>query len=318
MRTDEQRTLNAVQRPEVYREVLIHSGGLPVVLSVWDGQPGAPAVLFLPGTMTHPLFYEEFLDALNRAGLTVVGLHPAGHGKSPRTHRRRLTYRDLVRSAVDALTWVHGEYPASPAVVLGSSQGGVLALAVAAESSDASAVFAHNVLDPALPSTLRVTRTPAALSPAYGPMRRGLGVLGRVAPWMPVPFDAYLDIRRVCPDARVADQFYTDPLGLRSYPLGLLAEVMTTDLPGPARCPVVVIAADGDPLFDLVYTREVFERIQAPSKQLLILDSDEHLIFTEALDVVLLALVPLLRAAGAAAEPSAETATVHSLAPEVR
>jgi hypothetical protein len=30
--------------------------------------------------MTHPLFYEEFLDALNRSGLTVVGLHPAAHG----------------------------------------------------------------------------------------------------------------------------------------------------------------------------------------------------------------------------------------------
>lgn len=317
MRTVDQRTLNAVQRPEAYREVLIDAGGLTVVLSVWDGQPGAPAVLFLPGTMTHPLFYEEFLDALNRAGLTVVGLHPAGHGKSPRMHRRRLTYRDLVRSAVDALTWVHGEYPASPAVVLGSSQGGVLALAVAAESSDASSVFAHNVLDPALPSTLRITRTSAALSPAYGSMRRGIGVLGRAAPWIPVPFDAYLDIRRVCSDTQVADQFYTDPLGLRSYPLGLLAEMMTADLPA-ARCPVVVIAANGDPLFDLDYTREVFERIQAPRKELLILDSNEHLIFTQALDVALPALVPLLKA-GSAAGPTAEPATVHPPAsPEVR
>ena len=301
MRTDDQRTLNAVQRPEAYREVLIDSGGLPVVLSVWDGQPGAPAVLFLPGTMTHPLFYEEFLDALNRGGLTVVGLHPAGHGKSPRTHRRRLTFRDLVRSAGDALTWVHGEYPASPAGVLGSSQGGVLALAVAVESSGTSAVCAHNVLDPSLASTLRVTRTPAALSPAYGLVRRGIGAIGRIAPWIPVPFDAYLDIRRVCPDARVADQFYTDPLGLRSYPLGLLAEMMTTDLPGPARCPVVVIAANGDPLSDLDYTREVYDRIQAPSKELVILHSQKHLIFTEALEVVLPALVPLLRAAGSAA-----------------
>ena len=318
MRTVDQRKLNAVQRPEAYREVLIDSGGLPVVLSVWDGQPGVPAVLFLPGTMTHPLFYEEFLDALNGAGLTVVGLHPAGHGKSPRTHRWRLSYRDLVRSAVDALSWVHREYPASPAVVLGSSQGGVLALAVAAESSEALAVFAHNVLDPALPSTLRITRTPAALAPAFGAMRRCIGVLGRVAPWVPVPFDAYLDIRRVCSDPHVAEQFYTDPLGLRSYPLGLLAEMMTTDLPGPARCPVVVIAADRDPLFDLDYTREVFERIQAPSKELLILDSDEHLIFTEALDVVLPVLIPRLQGTAAAAEPDADMATVPPLAsPEV-
>lgn len=295
-----------MQRPEAYREVLIDSGGHPVALSVWHGQPGAPAVLFLPGTMTHPLFYEDFLNALNLEGLTVAGLHPAGHGKSPRPHRRRVTYRDLVQSSIDALAWLREEYPSSPALVLGSSQGGVLALAVAASSSDASAVFAHNVLDPALPATLRVTRGPAQLTRLYGPLRKCIGGLGLVAPWIPVPFDAYLDIRRVCSNARVAEQFYTDPLGLRSYPLGLLAEMMTTDLPGPARCPVVVIAADGDPLFDLDYTREVFERITAPSKKLLIVDSDEHLIFTEALEVVLPALVPLLKAAAAEARTDSD------------
>ena len=117
-----------------------------------------------------------------------------------------------------------------------------------------------------------------------------------------MPFHAYLDLRRVCSNPKVTDQFYTDRLGLRSYPLGLLAEMISTGLPGPARCPVVVIAANEDPLFDLDYTREVFQRIQAPSKELLILDSGEHLIFTEDLDVVLPVLVPRLKATGAASE----------------
>jgi hypothetical protein len=38
------------------------------VLSVWPGRPEQPAVVFLSGTMTDPLFYEEFLDGLDRAG----------------------------------------------------------------------------------------------------------------------------------------------------------------------------------------------------------------------------------------------------------
>ena len=307
MRTAEQRHLNAVQRPESYREVLIDSGDLLVALSVWDGKPGAPAVLFLPGTMTHPLFYEEFLDALNRAGLTVVGLHPAGHGKSPRLHHRHLTFGDLVENAVDAITWMHGQYPTAPVMVLGSSQGGVLALAVAARPTGAAVVFAHNVLDPALPATLGVTRAPTWLSPVYGALRRGIGVLGRVAPGTPVPFDAYLETRRVCGNPEVINRFYTDPLGLRSYPLRLLAEMMTSELPGPARCPVVVIAATGDPLFDISYTRQVFQRIEAANKELLVIDSDEHLIFTEALDVVLPVRVPRLRAAAATASVLPET-----------
>jgi alpha-beta hydrolase superfamily lysophospholipase len=83
MRTQAQRLLNAVSRPEVYEEVLIEPSGVAFVLSLWAGGSGAPCVVFLPGTMTHPLFYEEFLDGLARTGYNVVGVHFQGHGKSP-------------------------------------------------------------------------------------------------------------------------------------------------------------------------------------------------------------------------------------------
>jgi hypothetical protein len=72
MRTPNQRVLNAVQRPDVYDELVITSDGAPVVLSVWRAEPGSPAVVFLPGTMTHPLMYEEFCDGL--AGADLSGL----------------------------------------------------------------------------------------------------------------------------------------------------------------------------------------------------------------------------------------------------
>lgn len=295
MRTREQRVLNQVQRPDAYQEVLIESAGTTSALSVWDGEHVAPAVLFLPGTMTHPLFYEEFLDALNLAGLSVVGLHPAGHGKSPRLRRpRQLTFQTLVDNALDALGWMGETYPSVPLLVIGSSQGGVLAMAVAARSDQPAGVYAHNVLDPALASSLSVTRAPAWLAPVYPQLRGSLRLLAKVAPGLRVPFDAYLEMRRVSRDPAVEDYFYTDPLGLRSYPLGLLGGMLTNDLPGPARCPVVVLAASGDPLFSLEYTREVFDRIDAPAKELVTLEADPHLLFNEALDVVLPVLLPRL------------------------
>jgi alpha-beta hydrolase superfamily lysophospholipase len=293
VRTPAQRTLNAVQRPDAYREVVLEGGGLPVVLSVWDGDPTAPAVLFLPGTMTHPLFYEEFLDAVNRAGHTVVGVHLAGHGKSPRA-RRRLRFDDLIGSGVDSLAWLRHEYPDTPAVVLGSSQGGVVALALAAQPTGATAVVAHNVLDPALPDTLTVTRAPRWLAPAYPWLRSLLGGLGRLVPGVPVPFGAYLEIARVTSDPAVAERFYTDPLGLRSYPLGLLAAMLTAGLPGPARCPVVVLAGSADPLFSLAYTKQVFARLAAPKKELVVVESDQHLLFVDDLDVAVPAVLRVL------------------------
>jgi len=104
MRTWEQRLLNAVQRPEVYEEVLVESAGALIALSVWRGERDAPCVVFLPGTMTHPLFYEEFLDGLARAGFNLVGVHFQGHGKSPRV-KCLFSLDDLVQNACDAVSY---------------------------------------------------------------------------------------------------------------------------------------------------------------------------------------------------------------------
>jgi hypothetical protein len=52
MRTREHRLLNAVQRPEVYEEILIKSAGALITLSVWRDKSDAPCVVFLPGTLS--------------------------------------------------------------------------------------------------------------------------------------------------------------------------------------------------------------------------------------------------------------------------
>jgi alpha-beta hydrolase superfamily lysophospholipase len=295
MRSKHEKLLNAVERADAYREVVITSAGAPIVLSVWPGRPDAPALVFLPGTMTHPLFYADFLTRLNEAGVTVVGVHSQGHGKSPRV-RRRLTFDVLVTNARDAVTWTRAAFPDRPLTVLGSSQGGILAMALAGTGELFDAVFAHNILDPTLPSSIAITRIPAGLAPAYPLVTAAFRLAGRLMPRLPVPFDAYLDIHRVCRDPENADLFYTDPLGLRSYPMAFMASLFTADLTGMTdgsiTCPVTVLAARGDPLFPLPYTEQVFERIVAPAKELVVIDSDVHLLFVEDIDQ---ALPPLLQ-----------------------
>jgi alpha-beta hydrolase superfamily lysophospholipase len=290
MRTPTERMLNAIQRPDAYREVVIHSAGASIVLSVWEGNPERPAVVFLPGTMTHPLFYEDFLDTLNRAGLTAVGVHSQGHGKSPRVHRP-LVFSTLVTNARDAVAWSRAEFPGRPVAVIGSSQGGVVALALAASDDRLDAVMAHNVLDPSLPSTIGITRLPGWLARVYPALITAFRLAGWLLPRLPVPFDAYLDVGRVARDPANADYFYTDPLGLRTYPLGFIASLLTADLSGlhdgSIDCPVTVVAGRGDPLFPLTYTQQVYERIVAPDKELLVIDSDAHLLFNEDLGAVL-------------------------------
>jgi pimeloyl-ACP methyl ester carboxylesterase len=164
-------------------------------------------------------------------------------------------------------------------------------MALAGTGERLDAVLAHNVLDPALPSTVAVTRFPEWLARVYPAVVAAFRAGGRLLPRVPVPFDAYLDMARVAQDPANAEYFYTDPLSLRAYPLGFMASLFAADLSGMTdgriRCPVTVVAGRGDPLFPLTYTRQVYDRIVAPGKELLVVDSHAHLLFNEDLDAVL-------------------------------
>jgi alpha-beta hydrolase superfamily lysophospholipase len=272
-----------------YEEVTIHSGGVPIVLSIWHAEPQRATVVFLAGTMVHPLFYAQFLEGLAAQGYTVVGVHAQGHGMSPRT-RAPLTWAALLGNGRDGVDYAVERF-GHPVVVLGSSQGGMLAMALAATGVPIDGVLAHNILDPADPAALRVTRFPAWLGSGYRALRRLLSALGRAMPWLPVPVGAYLDLRRVCGDQTSLERFRTDPLALHRYPLGFLASLFTADLSGMTdgriRCPVTVLAARGDPLFPTADARRLFERIEASSKRFVELDLDRHLIFNECIPQVL-------------------------------
>src|SRR5512142_1366859 len=129
MRTREQQLLNAVQRPDVYEEVLIESQGVPIALSIWRGNSNAPCIVFLPGTAVHPLFYEELLDGLSRAGFNVVGVHFQGHGKSPRVEQS-YSFNTLVQNGRDAISYSTQRFK-GPLVALGSSQCGMVTMFLA-------------------------------------------------------------------------------------------------------------------------------------------------------------------------------------------
>lgn len=188
--------LNAVPRPEVYEDVQIDSGDVPIVLSVWHAEPARATVVFLAGTMVHPMFYGEFLDGLAAEGFTVVGVHSQGHGKSPRTGAP-LSWDALVGNARSAVDYAADRF-GGPLVLMGSSQGGMLAMAVAACGAPPAGVVAHTVLDPADPSALRVTRFPSWPTVARRRLRWLVGLSGRLLPWLPVPIGAYLDMGAGC------------------------------------------------------------------------------------------------------------------------
>lgn len=295
-RSREARLLGRVQHPERYREVLIPSGGAPIALSVWEPPSDAAlvrgAVVFVPGTAVHPLFYEELLDGLCSAGWAVVGVHPEGHGKSPRV-RRTLRLARAVDNVRDAVAWAHAR-GLGPLVLMGTSQGSLLALLAAADRPgvphDAAVVgvLAHDVVEPHGADGVRITRF-ARLATLHRPIRAVISAASRVAPDLPVPIVAYLDPRRVFTTAGTTAQFMLDPLCLRSYPLRFLADLVDADTAalhdGRLHVPVTVVTASGDRLFPLEATRAAAAALRAPTVRVVVLEAACHLVLNEALDV---------------------------------
>ena len=296
MRTQEQRLLN-ISGYQGYREVLIPSAGTRIALSVYESQKGDPCVVFIPGTMTHPLFYDDFLCPLAEHGFNVVGVHLLSHGKSPR-EKEVFTLDDMVANVQDTMTWcienVHDNV-----LLMGSSQGGILSMAVAGKDARVRAVFPHNILLPDLEDSIVVTRYPQFLKPLHTFMQKVFLIGAKVLPRLQIPITSYLDPDRITKSKQIMDQFYADPLGRTSYPLAFMASLFSADLSmvtdGSITCPVVVIASQGDLLFPYDYTLQVFQRIAAPKKEMLLFDEPYHLIFQECIDRIIGPIVDKLK-----------------------
>lgn len=278
------------------RETVVLSAGRPIALSVWEPPHSRATIVFIPGTGVHPLFYSEFLTAVAAAGYTVVGVHPEGHGHSARP-RRTLRLEHVLANAADACRWAHARQ--GPVILMGSSQGALVALLAATRGAPVIGVVAHNVFDPGDPSAIGITRLSGAKA-LQRPLRRSVGALARVAPRLPVPVFAYLDPQRVFTTRDSLERFTGDPLCRTSYPLRFVADLFDADTgglyDGSLSVPIVVVTARDDPLFALPDTQALASRLAAPRVDLIVVDAHCHLILNDAVPQAMHALLPAIEA----------------------
>lgn len=88
----------------MYEEVGISSNNVPITLSIWYTERRSPTIVFLPGTMSHPLMYENFLCGLSERGFNIIGVHYLSHGKSPKI-KKNYTMEDMLHNVYDATTY---------------------------------------------------------------------------------------------------------------------------------------------------------------------------------------------------------------------
>ena len=268
-----------------YREEYIKSGKGNIALSIWDTGKHNPCIIFLSATMAYPSYWNDFLTRLSECEINVIGIHFVGHGKSGRSIKK-YSFTDMLQNVYDVIT-ITEKYFNSRIGVLGTSQGGILAVAAACEDKRIKAVFSHNVMLPQLKESICITIFPKW---TYHIINKLMSIGAKLVPTLQLPVQFYLDLDKVFLSNVWKEKFFNDKLNLTKYPIYFLNSLFKADLSkvtdGSIECPVVLFASKGDRLFTIEYTNKVFELIKAKSKEIVLFDVNTHLIFNESLNVV--------------------------------
>ncbi len=280
-----------------YCERDIGEGPSRFTLSLYNDNPDFPTVVFLPGTMVHPLFYDKFLCNIAAEHINVVGIHFTGHGKSPE-RKEPFVFRDLVQNTKEAIVFAKERYH-HELIVFGSSQGSMVATAAVAGVDGIKALFLHDLMLPELPETIKIASLPWWLSPFEPIVPWLLKLLAKVFPSYPVRLTQYLDPERVAQSKDVIEKYEQDPLCRKAYPLSFIASLFNLDLAcatdGSLHMPLVMITTKNDPLFPQVYMDKVFDMMVVPDKEMITFDLPCHTLLIDVPDDVSKRLVDALK-----------------------
>lgn len=274
----------------------VESDGIPLHVDFIAAEPQADTLVFVPGTNAYALLYGEFLTAVADRGINVVGFDPRGHGRSGGA-RGSYVLGELVRDLDAVVRWARERF-AGRVFVAGSSQGGITAFYYAAGRTDVAGAICHNLADLADPSSVCLTRFPR-VSSLLGPLVR---MLARIAPELPVPMSAYLDLRTepVAGFAHAHEILLADPLTVPFVRLRTLDSLSREPLPvAPERIstPMLVLQAGADTIFPTAYVEALARRI-GPAARVIVYPGLPHYMIVDHVSAFVDDVVEFLHAPG--------------------
>ena len=232
-------------------------------------------VVVAHGFGEHGDCYDHVARAVGpMAGVDFVAPDLRGHGLSPGRRGVVRVYDDLVDDLMSAVSWANRERPGLPCFVLGQSNGGLVALYAMLKPELSSGFAGVVVSNPALALAFPVPKAQVRLGK----------ILLRVAPWFTLPSPIVPENLTRDPDLQKWRR--DDPLlhGRMSAPLffGMGEGARQVSLNAKTlEMPLLMILGGSDPVIDANTSREVFDRIGALDKTLLLYPPMLHEPFNE-------------------------------------
>lgn len=281
--------------PKYYKDFTddyVVSDGIRLHLDVLEYSKDAPTVVFVPGTAIYTMCYADFLYKLGSQGFNIVGVDPRGHGRSD-GERGDYTVTELMRDVQNAIGYAIHRYGENVSL-LGSSQGGIVALYLAAKDTRLKGVTCQCFADLTSPETSQLTRFPR-LSRYMKPL---MMQFGGITPNTPIPINIYLDLDSVTVKyfGNAKKFMNVDPLALHNISFRALQSLASTRMHKPLEeidTPVMVFQGDEDSIFSVDYTQNIYDQLTC-KKRFDVFPGLNHAIMTEDPEAVIPAVVEWL------------------------
>ena len=264
----------------------ILSDGLKLHLDVYEYDKEAPTVVFIPGTAIYAMCYAEMLYKLGQSGYNVVGLDPRGHGQSEGV-RGDYTVSELMNDIESTIDYAIGRFNKKVSL-MGSSQGGILSLYMAARDERLDTVICQNFADLTGDETTQLTRHPRLFK--YLRMLIG-GRAGELIQNAMIPMSAYIDMDSIPVKyfGSIRQFIENDPLAVKNISVRALQSLGHTALDKPINLitvPVMVFQGDNDSIFPVKYTKDIYDKI-ACKKKMIVYPNMSHALMSENVDDIL-------------------------------
>jgi pimeloyl-ACP methyl ester carboxylesterase len=241
------------------------SDGLKLHVDIYEFEPDAPTIVFIPGTAIYGLCYGEILYRLGQCGYNIVSFDPRGHGQSEGI-RGDYTISEIMKDAQNVITYAISRF--NPKVsVMGSSQGGIVAFYLAAKDNRINSVVCQNFADLTSPDTLQLSRHPRV----FKYLKLLIAKAGDVLPDVQVPVNSYIDLDKIPVKYFGSAKAFmeSDPLCLKTISLRALQSLAHTAMDKPVeeiKVPVMVLQGTADSIFPIAYTQKIFDKITCKKK----------------------------------------------------
>lgn len=279
----------------IYEDKYIKSEGYRICFTTFykneevkEKEKNKPCIIFLPGTMSNPFTYWDFIEEMVKYEIVVVGIHFIGHGKSSR-EKVDFNIDNLKQNVRDVTKYIRENLKdfGNKIILFGHSQGGILASSLIGEDLGVDTYILGNLIisdQKSLKNIIGLKNVPNIFVPI---IKVFIKIYGKLFRYKQVKFYDYVknaDKEEILKDE---EKYKYDPLRINSYPMSMVTSLITIDTKNLTKPKnkikenIIVILAKDDPIFPLYIEKEAFDLINAENKKMLIYDSPHHMMYTE-------------------------------------